>query len=230
MDLHKLIFGVYPYVAIVVFLLGSWIRFDTEQYTWKSDSSQLLSKKYMRVASNLFHVGIIAIFFGHLFGLLTPHAMFSAMGVGDLQHQWVAIGAGAIFGTFALIGGVILWLRRIFNPRVRAASRWMDINILGWLMLTLMLGLSTLPISVGHAHEGNAGVMILLAEWAQSIVYLHPDPELLLNVDTVYKIHLFFGMSVFLFFPFTRLVHVWSVPFGYLGRAYQIVRAKRVRV
>jgi len=230
MDLHKLIFGVYPYVALVVFFLGSWIRFDKEQYTWKSDSSQLLSKKYMRAASNLFHVGIIAIFFGHMMGLLTPHALFATMGVSDMAHQWLAILAGAVFGTLCLIGGVVLWLRRMLNVRVRAASRWMDINILGWLMLTLMLGLSTLPISIGHAHESNAGVMIVLAEWAQSIVYLRPNPDLLLNVDLVYKIHMFFGMSVFLFFPFTRLVHVWSAPFGYLGRAYQIVRAKRVRV
>jgi nitrate reductase gamma subunit len=230
MDFHKLIFGVYPYVALVVFFLGSWIRFDKEQYTWKSDSSQLLSKKYMRMASNLFHIGIISIFFGHFAGLLTPHALFSALGVGDMTHQWIAIGAGAIFGAFTLIGGVTLWLRRMMNVRVRAASRWMDINILGWLMLTLMLGLSTLPISIGHAHEGNAAVMILLAEWAQSIVYLHPNPELLRDVDMVYKIHVFCGMSVFLFFPFTRLVHVWSAPFGYIGRAYQIVRAKRVRV
>jgi nitrate reductase gamma subunit len=230
MDLHKLIFGVYPYVALVVFLLGSWIRFDKEQYTWKSDSSQLLSKKYMRMASNLFHVGIIAIFFGHMVGLLTPHVIFGTLGVSDMAHQWVAILAGALFGSLCLIGGVILWLRRMTNVRVRAASRWMDINILGWLMLTLMLGLSTLPVSVEHAHNGNAGVMIVLAEWAQSIVYLHPNPDLLLNVDIVYKIHVFCGMSVFLFFPFTRLVHVWSAPFGYLGRAYQIVRAKRVRV
>ncbi len=230
MDLHKLIFGVYPYVALAVFLLGSWIRFDKEQYTWKSDSSQLLSKKYMRAASNLFHIGIIAIFFGHLVGLLTPHVLFATMGVSDMAHQWLAILAGAVFGTLCLIGGVILWLRRMLNTRVRAASRWMDINILGWLMLTLMLGLSTLPVSIEHANHGNAGVMILLAEWAQSIVYLQPNPDLLLNVDMVYKIHIFCGMSVFLFFPFTRLVHVWSAPFGYLTRSYQVVRAKRVRV
>lgn len=230
MDLHKLIFGVYPYVAFSVFILVSWIRFDHEQYTWKSDSSQLLSKKYMRMASNLFHVGIIAIFFGHLVGLLTPHVIFSTIGVGDMTHQWIAISAGAVFGSLCLIGGVTLWLRRMLNVRVRAASRWMDINILGWIMITLMLGLSTLPVSIGHAEENNAGVMILLAEWAQSIVYLHPNPDLLLGVNMVYKIHVFFGMSVFLFFPFTRLVHVWSAPFGYLFRAYQIVRTKRVRI
>lgn len=230
MELHKLIFGVFPYVAFTVFILGSWIRFDHEQYTWKSDSSQLLSKKYMRAASNLFHIGIIAIFFGHLVGLLTPHAIFFALGVSDMAHQWTAIIAGTVFGIMCFIGGVTLWLRRLLNSRVRAASRWMDINILGWLMLTLMLGLSTIPVSVGHAQHGNPQVMIILAEWAQSIVYLRPNPDLMLQVDTVYRTHVFFGMSVFLFFPFTRLVHVWSAPFGYLIRSYQIVRAKRVRI
>ena len=230
MDLHNLIFGVYPYVATVVFILGSWIRFDKEQYTWKSDSSQLLSKKYMRIASNLFHVGILAIFGGHVVGLLTPHVLLLNLGIADMTHQWVAIIAGAIFGTLCLAGGATLWLRRMFNTRVRAASRWMDINILGWLMITLMLGLSTLPVSIEHASHGDAITMIALAEWVQSILYLHPNPDLLLNVSLVYKIHVFCGMSVFLFFPFTRLVHVWSAPFPYLWRAYQVVRAKRVRV
>lgn len=228
MDLHTLVFGVYPYIALTVFLLGSWIRFDHEQYTWKADSSQLLSKKYMRLASNLFHLGIIAIFFGHLIGLLTPHRLFLALGVSDLGHQYLAISAGAIFGTLCLIGGVLLWLRRMLNRRVRAASRWMDINILGWLMLTLMIGLSTIPFSIKHASHGDPGVMVALAEWAQSIAYLRPKPDLLLDVEPVFKLHLFLGMSVFLFFPFTRLVHIWSVPVGYLGRAYQIVRTKRL--
>jgi nitrate reductase gamma subunit len=211
-----------------VFIIGSWIRFDTEQYTWKTDSSQLLSRKWVMFGSNAFHVGIIAIFFGHLIGLLTPHALFQGLGVSDMTHQWIAIGAGAVFGALALAGGVTLWLRRMFNPRVRAASRWMDINILGWLMLTLLVGLSTLPVSIEHARHNDALVMIALAEWAQSIVYLHPNPGLLAEVPMVYRVHLFLGMSVFLFFPFTRLVHVWSVPFGYLGRAYQVVRGKRV--
>lgn len=228
MDMHTLIFGVYPYFATTVFLLGSWIRFDKEQYTWKSDSSQLLSKKYMRFASNFFHVGIIALFFGHLAGLLTPHSVFLALGVSDLAHQWTAITAGLIFGSLCFIGGVALWLRRMFNRRVRAASRWMDINILGWLVLTVFLGLSTLPVSISHANAGDAGTMIVLAEWVQSILYLHPDPELIRDVSLVYKLHIFVGMSVFLFFPFTRLVHIWSAPIGYLFRAYQIVRSKRV--
>lgn len=227
MDFHTLIFGVYPYFATTVFLLGSWIRFDHEQYTWKSDSSQLLSKKGMRFASNFFHVGILALFFGHLVGLLTPHQVFLALGVSDMTHQWTAISAGMIFGAMCFIGGVALWMRRMFNRRVRAASRWMDINILGWLILTVFLGLTTLPVSISHANAGDPSVMILLADWVQSILYLQPNPDLIRDVSLVYKLHIFVGMSVFLFFPFTRLVHIWSAPIGYLGRAYQIVRTKK---
>ncbi|MEZ0246753.1 MAG: respiratory nitrate reductase subunit gamma [Methylophilaceae bacterium] len=227
MNLHNFLYGTYPYIALSVFLLGSILRFDREQYTWKSDSSQLLSKANLRVASNLFHIGILAIFAGHAVGLLTPHSWFTALGVSDMAHQMVAIWAGTIFGTLCLIGGAMLWLRRMFNKRVSTVSRGSDKFILSWLLVTLMLGLSTIPVSIVHANEGNPGVMIALAEWVQSIVYLHPNPALLAEVDTIFKVHLFFGMTVFLVFPFTRMVHVWSAPFGYLGRPYQIVRSKR---
>ncbi|MEW5755726.1 MAG: respiratory nitrate reductase subunit gamma [Pseudomonadota bacterium] len=228
MNLQEFVFGIYPYIALVVFLLGSWIRFDREQYTWKSDSSQLLSKANMRLASNLFHVGIIAIFLGHFVGLLTPHSWFLAMGVSDMAHQYMAIVAGSVFGVMCLIGGAILWIRRVSNPRVKANSRAMDIFILSWIMITLLLGLSTIPVSISHATHDNPGVMIALAEWVQSVVTLRADPALLNGVDTIFKIHLFFGMTVFLLFPFSRLVHVWSAPFSYLTRAYQIVRVKQV--
>ena len=229
MSLHNFLYGVYPYIALTVFLLGSWLRFDREQYTWKSDSSQLLSKANMRLGSNLFHVGIIAIFFGHAVGLLTPHSVFKTLGVSDMAHQMIAIWAGSIFGAMCLLGGAILWLRRMLNSRVSAASRSSDKFILTWLLITLLIGLSTIPVSISHANHDNPGVMIALAEWVQSIIYLHPDPSLLNGVDTIFKVHLFFGMTVFLVFPFTRMVHVWSAPFGYIGRPYQIVRSKRFR-
>ncbi len=225
--MHNFIYGVYPYLALTVFLLGSLIRFDREQYTWKSDSSQLLSKANMRLGSNLFHVGIIAVFFGHAVGLLTPHGIFRSLGISDMTHQMIAIWAGSIFGGLGLVGGVILWLRRMYNVRVSATSRGSDKFILTWILVTLLLGLSTIPVSVGHANAGNPNVMIALAEWVQSIIYLHPNPALLGGVDTVFKVHLFFGMTVFLVFPFTRMVHVWSAPFGYINRPYQVVRTKR---
>ncbi|MBK7898972.1 MAG: respiratory nitrate reductase subunit gamma [Betaproteobacteria bacterium] len=225
--LHKLIFAVYPYIALTVFVVGSWIRYDAEQYTWKTDSTQLLSNANMVLASNFFHIGILMIFAGHFAGLVLPHSLWLAMGVSDMQHQWLAISAGTVFGLMCLIGGSILWLRRMFNPRVRAGSRYSDIFILSWLMVTLLLGLSTIPVSVGHANHGNPEVMIALSQWVQSILTLNPKPELLADVDAVFKAHMLFGMTVFLLFPFTRLVHVLTAPINYLGRAYQIVRMKR---
>lgn len=181
----------------------------------------------MRFASNFFHYGILGLFGGHIVGLLTPHFVFTSIGLPDIVHQWIAICAGTVFGLVCIIGAISLWVRRMSNPRVRAASRWIDINILGWLVLTAAAGLSTLPTSIHHANAGDAAMMISLAEWVQSVLYLHPDPTLLKDVDAVYKLHMFLGMSVFLFFPFTRLVHIWSAPVGYLFRAYQIVRTKR---
>ncbi|MFW5427397.1 MAG: respiratory nitrate reductase subunit gamma [Methylophagaceae bacterium] len=227
MRLENFLYGVYPYIALSLFFVGSWLRFDHEQYTWKSDSSQLLSKKGLRLGSNLFHIGILAVLGGHFVGLLTPHSVFQALGVSDMTHQWIAIGAGAIFGGMCLVGAVILWIRRFFNRRVSATSRGSDKFILSWILITLLLGLSTIPVSMGHADHNDPGVMIALSEWAQSIVYLRPEPSLLADVDTVFKLHLFFGMTVFLVFPFTRLVHVWSAPFSYAWRPYQIVRSKR---
>lgn len=227
MNLHDFLFGIYPYIALTVFLLGSLVRFEREQYTWKSDSSQLLSRRYLRLASNLFHVGILAIFFGHLVGLLTPPAVFHALGISDLAHQYLAIWAGTVFGGMCLIGALMLLLRRLFNRRVRAAGRFMDVFILAWLLLTLVLGLSTIPVSLQHAGAGDAGVMLALGAWVRSVLSLQADPSLLRDTELVFRVHLFFGMSVFLLFPFTRLVHVWSAPVWYLGRAYQVVRRKR---
>lgn len=226
--MNDFIFGAYPYIAGVVFILGSWLRFDREQYTWKADSSQLLSNGNMRIASNLFHVGVLAIFGGHFVGLLTPHSWFTAMGVSDLAHQYVAIYAGIVFGGMCFVGALMLTIRRLTNERVAAVSRTRDNFIIIWILVTVTIGLSTIPTSMGHASSGDASVMVALTQYVQSIVALSPTPALLDGVDSVYKAHMFFGMTLFLLFPFTRLVHVWSVPVGYLGRAYQIVRRRHI--
>lgn len=227
MNLLNFFFGVYPYIVLTIFIVGSWVRYDNAQYTWKTDSSQLLSKNNVWIASNLFHVGILSIFAGHFAGLVLPHGLWIALGVSDMDHQWLAIMAGSVFGTMCLIGGAILWLRRMFNPRVRAAGRRMDAFILSWLMLTLLVGLSTLPVSIGHANHGDAAVMLALSGWVQSVLTLQPQPSLLADVEPVFRLHMVLGMTVFLLFPFTRLVHILTAPVNYVGRAYQIVRSKR---
>jgi len=229
MNLTNLMFGIYPYIALTTFLVGCVIRFDREQYTWKADSSQLFEKEQLQKGSILFHIGVLALFMGHFAGLVTPHSWFLAMGVSDMMHQIVAISAGAGFGSLCMMGGVILWKRRMYNPRVRANSRFMDIFILDWILVTLGIGLLTIPVSIYHAFGGDASVMIALADWIQGMLLLNADASMLENVDFIYKLHLFLGMTVFLLFPFTRLVHVWSVPLSYIWRPYQLVRTKFVK-
>lgn len=224
--LHQFAFGIYPYICLAVFLLGSLIRFDREQYTWKSDSSQMLRTGQLRWGSNLFHIGILALFFGHLFGLLTPAAVYHALGLTTEAKQMVAIVAGGIFGTLCLVGLILLVHRRLAEPRIRATSTRMDIFILLWILATLVLGLASIYWSLGHR---DGAVMVQLGQWAQHIVTFRAGAaDFIREVDWVYKLHLVMGMTVFLLFPFSRLVHVWSgfAVVGYLTRAYQIVRTR----
>ena len=224
--LHQFAFGIYPYVCLAVFLVGSLIRFDREQYTWKSDSSQMLRTGQLRWGSNLFHVGILLLFFGHLAGLLTPPALYHALGLSSAAKQMLAIAAGGVFGTMCLVGLILLVHRRLAEPRIRATSTRMDILILLWILATLLLGLASIFWSLGHR---DGSVMVLLGSWAQHIVTFRAGAaDFVAGVDWIYRLHLFFGLTLFLLFPFSRLVHVWSgfAVVGYLTRAYQIVRAR----
>lgn len=225
--LHQFVFGVYPYIALSIFLLGSLLRFDREQYSWKSESSQVLYSGNLRVANILFHVGILGLFFGHLFGLLTPVAVWDALGITHGQKQVFAMVMGGIFGVMCLIGVLMLLARRFGNERLAANTTWRDTLVLGWLLVTVLAGLSTIFVSAQHldGHE-----MVLLMSWAQHIVTLRGDAaSFITDASPVFKLHLFLGMSLFVIFPFTRLVHVWSgfAAVGYLGRAWQLVRPRR---
>mgnify|MGYP000908203517 FL=1 len=225
--LHQFVFGIYPYIALSIFLLGSLIRFDREQYSWKSESSQLLHRGSLRVGNILFHVGIIGLFFGHAVGLLTPVAVWDALGVSHSFKQVFAMTAGGIMGTLCLVGVLMLLTRRLGNPRLAANTTWRDKLVLGWILITVLVGLSTIVVSAGHldGHE-----MLLLMSWAQHVVTFRGDAaNFITDASPVFKLHLFLGMSLFVIFPFTRLVHVWSgfAAVGYLGRAWQLVRARR---
>jgi nitrate reductase gamma subunit len=226
-SLHFLAFGIYPYVCLAVFLIGSLIRFDREQYTWKSDSSQMLRTGQLRVGSNLFHIGILGIFFGHLFGLLTPIPVFHALGVEAPAKQMLAIVAGGSAGVVMLVGLIILMNRRYTEPRIKATTTTMDWVVLWLLAVQLTLGLVSLYFSWQHR---DGGEMLKLMTWAQHVVLLRADAALYItDVAPIFKLHLVLGMTIFLVFPFSRLVHIWSgfAALTYLGRAYQLVRARR---
>ncbi|TXH45924.1 MAG: respiratory nitrate reductase subunit gamma [Burkholderiaceae bacterium] len=223
---HQFLFGIYPYIALAIFLLGSLVRFEREQYTWKTDSSQLLHRGQLRLGNILFHVGILGLFFGHLVGLLTPVAVWDALGVSHSFKQGFAMAAGGVMGSLCLLGLLILLARRLGSPRIRAVTTTGDKVLLLWILSTLLLGLSTIGVSAGHmdGHE-----MVRLMTWAQHIFTLRGDAASHIEgAHWVFKAHLFMGMSLFVIFPFTRLVHVWSgfASVGYLGRAWQLVRPR----
>ncbi|MDO8447475.1 MAG: respiratory nitrate reductase subunit gamma [Rhodoferax sp.] len=227
--LDNFLFGLYPYICLTVFLLGSLIRFDRDQYTWKSDSSQLLKAGQLRVGSNLFHIGVLFLFFGHFFGMLTPHFLYEAF-ISAGTKQVVAMVSGGIAGVLGLIGVTVLLHRRLSEPRIRINSKTSDIVLLVLLWLQLALGLATIPMSAQHL---DGSMMMRLAEWAQRIVTFRAGaPELLAEAGWIFKMHMFLGMSIFLIFPFTRLVHVWSgfAAVTYLVRPHQVVRARRLNV
>jgi nitrate reductase gamma subunit len=227
--LHTFFFSVYPYICLMVFLIGSLARFDRDQYTWKSDSSQLLRTSQLRWGSNLFHIGILFLFLGHFVGLLTPHWLYGAV-ISAQSKQMLAVVTGGIAGVLCFIGLSLLLHRRLTDPRIRLTSHRTDIAILVILWIQVLLGLATLPLS--YAHREDAHTMLQLADWAQHIVTLRPDAAVLAGIDWPFQVHIVLGLTIFLLFPFTRLVHVWS-GFGTLAypfRPYQLVRARRLNL
>jgi nitrate reductase gamma subunit len=224
--LDHLLFSVYPYIAATVLFVGSLIRFDVDQYSWRSKSSQLLRQRQLAIGSNLFHWGILVIFLGHFFGLLTPMAVFHALGIGAGAKQILAAVGGGIAGVAAWVGLTILAHRRLADPRIRKTSSFSDLLVLVLLWVQLTLGLATVPISLAHPAGEE---MVKFMEWAQAIVYFRLGAaEHIAGVPLLFKLHLVLGMTILLITPFTRLVHIWSAPIWYLFRRWQVVRTKRV--
>ena len=224
--LNTFLFQYYPYIAFAVFAIGCWARYDNAAYTWRTGSSQLLSGKWMRLGSNWFHIGVLAILGGHFVGLLTPIWIFDAIGISHGAKQILAIVVGGIAGVACFIGLSLLIHRRLFDPRIRRNSSFSDIAVLLLLYAQLILGLATIFISLGHL-DGEE--MVKFMNWAQGIITLRPDAAAYVaDVHPIFKAHLFLGLTIFLVFPFTRLVHMLSAPVWYLNRrGFQIVRTRK---
>jgi nitrate reductase gamma subunit len=223
---NTLLFGIYPYICLAVFFVGSWLRYDREPYSWRSESSQLLRRGHLRVGSNLFHIGILGIFFGHLAGLLTPLPVWHALGVEASTKQLIAVVAGGGAGLLCFVGLALLIHRRLTEPRIRANTKVMDFVVLFLLLAQLVLGLVSILFSLQHL---DGAEMIKLMTWAQHVVTFQSDAAgYVSDVAPVFKLHLLLGMTLFLVFPFSRLVHIWSglASVRYLVRPHQIVRAR----
>lgn len=223
---NYLLFGWYPYVCITVLILGSILRFDREQYTWRSQSSQFLRRRQMQWGSNLFHVGVLILLVGHFIGLLTPINVFDFAGIKHDFKQVMALVIGGIAGVMAFVGCSLLLHRRLFDARIRKTSSWADIGVLVLLWLQIALGLMTTIWTLDHL-DGKE--MLKFMGWAQGLYSLNPNAaSLILDAYFIYKLHIVLGLTLFLITPFTRLVHIWSAPIWYLGRrGYQVVRSGR---
>ncbi len=226
LDLNQILFGVYPYIALAVLAIGSVIRFDREPYSWRTGSSQLLRRKQLVMGSILFHLGVLMIFGGHLVGLLTPVFVWDALGVSHGFKQMIAIVLGGFAGIICLAGGLLLLHRRLFDPRIRHNSSFGDTAILIVLMLQLLLGLFSILVSLEH-RDGHE--MVKFMSWAQGIFTFQPGVAAhIADVHWIFKAHIVLGLTIFLVFPFTRLVHMLSAPVWYLNRrGWQLVRSKR---
>ncbi len=226
--INQLAFGWYPYLAVTVLVVGSILRFDKDQYSWRSQSSQFLRRRQMVIGSNLFHMGILVLLVGHFVGLLTPINVFDTLRISHGFKQTAALVVGGIAGVAAFIGCTLLLHRRLFDPRIRRSSSFGDIAVLVLIWLQLVLGILTTWWTLEHL---DGSEMVRFMGWAQGILRLDPAaPQQIQNVALVYKLHIVLGLTLFLITPFTRLVHIWSAPIWFLLRpGYQIVRSRSLK-
>lgn len=229
LDIDFIIFGIMPYAALTILVVGSIARYERDPFTWKSSSSQLLRRKQLIWGSILFHVGIITIFFGHLVGLFTPVWVLDAFGVPYWLKQWMAVIIGGPAGVAALIGATMLLHRRLGDQRIRRTSSYPDIIIMVLIWLQLVIGLLTITQTLQHM---DGSEMVRFMNWSQSIVTWNVNAWLtVVEVHWLYKLHIFLGLIITALFPFTRLVHIvsgFAAPFRYLFRpGFQIVRTRK---
>ncbi|MCK6554671.1 respiratory nitrate reductase subunit gamma [Candidatus Binatia bacterium] len=220
---YRFFFGLYPYICVTVFLLGSWLRFDREQYTWRSGSSEMLRKRQLVVGSYVFHVAALALVLGHVAGMLTPVWAYTSLGFTVEEHAILEVIAGGISGAVCFVGTTILLHRRLFDRRILRTSSWSDVLILAIIWVQLGIGLATLPYSWEDHTTGTT--LLLAASWAQRLVTFRGDAwQMIPPIPFVYQLHIVLGLTIVLLVPFSRLVHIWSAPIWYLARPYQIVR------
>jgi nitrate reductase gamma subunit len=225
---NLLLWIVVPYVALAVFVGGHFWRYRYDKFGWTTRSSQLYERRLLRMGSPLFHFGILLVVAGHVGGLLIPEAWTRALGVSETAYHAVAFSLGTVAGTATLAGAAILIYRRRTVGPVFSATTRNDKAMYVLLILTLVLGLGTTVIGTvtGHPHDYR----LTVAPWFRSVFYFHPDTQLILNAPIGYRLHVLSAWALFAFWPFSRLVHVFSAPVGYLTRPYIPYRSRDPRL
>ena len=217
------LFAVFPYLAIGVFVVGIIWRYRYDKFGWTTRSSQLYESKLLRIGSPLFHYGILLAVLGHAMGLVIPKAWTDALVPEEVYHA-TAVGGGMTAGIMIVVGFVILVFRRrtvktVFNATTRN-DKFMYL-VLG---ITILFGMwNTISTAfTPEAYHYREGV----SPWFRSIFTFQPNIELIADAPFQFQAHAVSAFLLLLIWPFTRLVHVFSAPFQYLGRPYIVYRSK----
>ncbi|MCY8595794.1 respiratory nitrate reductase subunit gamma [Bacillus vallismortis] len=219
----QILWGVMPYIVMTIFIGGHIYRYQHDQFGWNAKSSELLEKKKLAAGSTLFHWGMLCVIGGHVMGILIPEAVYSSLGISEHMYHKMAIGAGLPAGIAACIGLFILTYRRLFDKRIRKTSTPSDILTLILLLFMMLSGLAATFLNIdskGFDYRTTVG------PWFREIFLFRPDASLMENVPLWFKLHIVIGYVVFILWPFTRLVHVFSLPLKYLTRSYVVYRKR----
>ena len=217
------VFAVLPYAAIATFLVAHWGRYRYDQYNWGARSTQLLESRALRYGSTLFHFGALGAIGGHVLGILVPHAWTDALGVSEGLYHFVAATAGLTAGVAATAGFLILAWRRARYPRVRATTTRMDLVVFAMLAIGILTGMvATLWGTIGDEVLYRESV----APWFRSLFVLDPQPELMADVPFTFQLHVTSVWLLYAVWPFSRLVHVWSIPVEWFRRSPVLYRSR----
>ena len=220
----ELVWVALPYVAIAIFVAGHVWRYRHDKFGWTTRSTQLLEGRWLAWGSNLFHYGALAAIAGHVLGILVPAQVTEFFGVTEDRYHLLSAAAGTPAGVVCAVGLVILIVRRAMFPRVRPTTSYTDLGVYALLVLIIGLGLyETVRYSaLGGGYDYRATVAI----WFRGIFMLNPRSDLMISAPLVYQLHAASAWLLFALWPFSRLVHAWSLPFQYIGRPYILYRSR----
>lgn len=217
---------IVPYLCLAVFVVGHVWRYRYDKFGWTTRSSQLYEDRLLRLGSPLFHFGMLGVVGGHVIGLLVPRSWTEAVGIDDHLYHYAAVGGGLVAGFMALVGmSILIYRRRTVGP-VFSATTVMDKVMYAFLAAAIVLGMwNTIAgsiFSLGGEYNYREGVSV----WYRSFLAFQPDADLMAGAPIGFQLHALVAFALFALWPFTRLVHVFSAPLGYLTRPYVVYRSR----
>lgn len=222
-ELDYFLWVIIPYLSLTIFVLGHIHRYNTDQFGWSAKSSEFIQKdNLLKWGSILFHFGVIFVFFGHVAGVLIPVGFYNLIGVTEHMYHFGAVWFGGAAGVMMVVGGALLTIRRLNSKRIKHSSSKKDIYVLLLIGVVTVVGFTN---TVGYtASGGDFDYRQTIGPWFRGILGFQPSPELVMNAPLGFQLHILAAFALFAVWPYTRLVHVWSLPLEYLTRKYIVYR------